>query len=221
MESPPTLTTLDVFVPESSPLGARGSRAARPPPPGRRPYRSVKILDRLPYVSDPTFVRAPGEGVRVKPYQIVVYVSVSLQALVEWDPRTPSFPAILDTGNNHNLSIRKGQLRQWAGLQPEALPIIGVIRERAQRIPLHFASAWLHRNLPGQRALKDREPHPLKLEEGIAIYPDDVGPRLPILGLRALTQNQLSTAIDSERTRLDLRTPDWATTVLRLVGRFL
>jgi hypothetical protein len=43
----------------------------------------VKILDRLPYFSHPTFVRAPGESVRIKPYQIVVYVSVGLQALVE------------------------------------------------------------------------------------------------------------------------------------------
>ena len=181
----------------------------------------MKIVDRLPYFSDPTFVRAPGESVRVKPYQIIVYVSVSLQALLEWDPRTPSFPAILDTGNNHNFSIRHEQLRRWAGLQPEALPIIGVMRERQQRIPLHSAAVWLHRNLPGERALKDQEPHPLKLEEGIAIYPDDIGPRLPILGLRALTQNQISTAIDPERTRVDLRTPDWRTRILRLVGRFL
>jgi len=67
---------------------------------------------------------------------------------------------------------------------------------------------WLHRNLPRERALKDQRPHPLKLEEGIAIYPDDIGPRLPILGLRALTRNQLFTAIDPERTRVDLRTPD-------------
>jgi hypothetical protein len=101
------------------------------------------------------------------------------------------------------------------------LPIIGVIREREQRIPLHSASAWLHRNLPGERAQKDREPYPLQLEDGIAIYPDDAAPRLPILGLRALTQNQLSTTIDPERTCLDLRTPDWGTKILRLVGRFL
>jgi hypothetical protein len=52
-------------------VGARGSRAARPPPPGRRPHRTVKILDRLPSFSDPTFVPAPGESVRVKPYQII------------------------------------------------------------------------------------------------------------------------------------------------------
>ncbi len=158
---------------------------------------------------------------RVKPYQIVVAVSVSLLTLREWDPRMPRFPAIVDTGNNHNLSISRGHLLRWAGLPPEALRIIGAIRDRTQRIPLHAASVWLHRNRPGERTLRDREPHPLKLEEGIAVYPDDMGPRLPVLGLRALTQNQLHVAIDPERKRLSLHTPDWSTKVLGWFGRLL
>jgi hypothetical protein len=181
----------------------------------------VKILDRLPYSSDPTVVSAPGGRVRVKPYQIVVAVSVSLQTLREWDRRMPRFPAILDTGNNHNLSISRGHLLRWAGLQPEALPIIGAARERQQRIPLHAASVWLHRNRPGERTLRDQEPHPLKLEEGIAIYPDDIGPRLPVLGLRALTRNQLHVAIDPERMRVSLRTADWSTKIVGWFGRSL
>jgi hypothetical protein len=39
----------------------------------------VKILDRLPYSADATLVAAPGASVRVKPNQMVVDVSVSLQ----------------------------------------------------------------------------------------------------------------------------------------------
>jgi hypothetical protein len=78
----------------------------------------VKILDRLPYSSDPMFVPAPGESVRVKPYQIVVTVSVSPRELL-------------------------------------------------------------------------------------------------------LTRNRLYTAIDPERLRVSLRTPDWGTKVLRLFGRWL
>lgn len=181
----------------------------------------MKILDRLPYSSEATFVFAPGGSVRVKPYQIVVAVSVGLQALGEWDPRMPHFPAILDTGNNHNLSITRGHLLRWAGLQAEALRIIGAIRERQQRIPLHAASVWLHRNRPGEQAMRDQEPVPLNLEEGIAVYPDDLGPRLPVLGLRALTQNQLHVAIDPERMRVNLRTPDWGLKILGWFGRLL
>ena len=65
----------------------------------------MKILDRLPYSADATFVAAPGASVRVKLYQFILVVSIGLQTLREWDPRIPGFPAILDTGNNHNLSI--------------------------------------------------------------------------------------------------------------------
>jgi hypothetical protein len=181
----------------------------------------VKILDRLPYSADATFVAAPGSSVPVKPYQIIVVVSIGLQTLREWDPRIPGFPAILDTGNNHNLSISRGHLLRWAGLQPEALRTIGAIRERQQRIPLHAASVWLHKNRPGERASREQEPHPLNLQQGIAVYPDDIGPRLPVLGLRALTQNQLHVAIDPERMGVNLRTPDWNTEILRWFGRLL
>ena len=181
----------------------------------------MKILDRVPYSSEATFVSAPGGTVRVKPYQIVVVVSVSLPALLEWDPRTPCFPAILDTGNNHNLSITRGRLLRWAGLQPEALRISGAMRDSQQRIPLHAASVWLQKNRPGERALREQEPHPLKLQQGIAVYPDDIGPRLPVLGLRALTQNQLHVAIDPEQMRVSLRNPGWGTRILRWFGRLL
>jgi hypothetical protein len=181
----------------------------------------MKILDRLPYSSGAAFVSAPGESVRVKPYQIVVEVSVNLQALMEWDPHMPGFPAILDTGNNHNLSNSRRHLLRWAGLQPEALRIVGAIRERQQQIPLHAASVWLHKSRPGERASREQEPHPLKLQQGIAVYPDDIGPRLPVLGLRALTQNQLHVAIDPERLRVNLRTPGWSTTILGWFGRLL
>jgi len=53
------------------------------------------------------------------------------------------------------------------------------------------------------------------------IYPDDLGPRLPVLGLRALTQNQVHVAIDPERMRVSLRTPDWTTKILGWFGRLL
>src|SRR5262249_5112119 len=120
-----------------------------------------------------------------------------------------------------NFSVRRGQLVRWAGLQPEALRTIGSMRERQQQIPLHAAAVWLRRNVPGERSLGDRGPHPLRLEEGIAIYPDDLGPRLPVLGLRVLTQNRLHLTLDPERLRVDLRTKGIGTTLLRALGRFL
>jgi hypothetical protein len=62
---------------------------------------------------------------------------------------------------------------------------------------LHAATVWLHRNHRGSRTLAG-EPYPLILEEGIAVYQDEAGgaPHLPLLGLRALTDNKLQTVID-------------------------
>ncbi len=70
----------------------------------------MKILNRLPYSSEPTTINLRGEAVRVRPYQIVVWVSLNLWQVNDWDVRVPRFPAILDTGNNHNFSIRVSHL---------------------------------------------------------------------------------------------------------------
>src|SRR5262249_43501086 len=155
----------------------------------------------------PTSETVPGEVVPIKLYQIIVWVSVGLRQIVEWDPRTPRLPAVLDTGNNHNLSIGEGHLVRWAGMLPESLRRLGSIRERGKTIPLHAARLWLHPNVRGERRATGADPVPLQIEEGIAIYPDEAAPRLPVLGLRALTVNKLHLTIDSERRVVSLRTP--------------
>jgi hypothetical protein len=48
----------------------------------------MKILNRLPYADAPTSETVGEEGVRIKPYQIIVWVSVSIRQIVEWDQRT-------------------------------------------------------------------------------------------------------------------------------------
>jgi hypothetical protein len=60
-----------------------------------------------------------------------------------------------------------------------------------------------------------REPHLLAVKQGIAIYPDETGPRLPVLGLRALTQSNLHLTIAGQQRLVWLRTPDWYTWLLR------
>jgi hypothetical protein len=119
------------------------------------------------------------------------------------------------------LSIARGQLLRWAGIPPERLDHIGNIRERGQRIPLHAAALWLHRNVPGQRQVSMARPFLLEIEDGIAIHPDETAPRLPVLGLRALTVNKLHLAVDSEGRSVSLRTPDWRAKLLRLLSRVI
>jgi hypothetical protein len=161
----------------------------------------VRILNRLPYFADPTQVSVPSETVRVKPYQIIAWASVTPPDLPGWNARIPLLPVILDTGNTHNFSIRAGQLRSWAGVHPESLELLGTVRDKALRLPLRAADIWLHFNRPGERdPRRDREPWRLNLEEGIALYPEEANwPRLPLLGLRALTDNELRLTIDGKR----------------------
>jgi hypothetical protein len=179
----------------------------------------MKILDRLPYsTKPPPPIVVRGQSMRVKPHQIIVWVSVSVADLTEWDARMPAFPAILDTGNNFTFSIFQNQLIQWAGLHPRLLRLLGTIKESGKRYPCHEAVVWLHPNAPGRPDRRaDRKPLRLPLEKGIAVYPDAAAspPHLPLLGLQALTENDLHLTIDGQRRLVWLRTPDWRTKLLR------
>jgi hypothetical protein len=72
----------------------------------------MKILDRLAVPDKPYHSEFRGERVKIRPFQIIVHVSLS--DIPIWDPRTPLIPALLDTGNNHNFSIQEHQLVRWA-----------------------------------------------------------------------------------------------------------
>ena len=104
----------------------------------------MKILNRLPYSNEQTTVNVREEVVRVRPYQIVVWVS-------------------------------------------------------------------LHKNVKGTREADERKPHQLTVKEGIALYPDSTGPRLPVLGLRILTLNRLRSLVDGDRRYVTIRSalPWW------------
>jgi hypothetical protein len=169
----------------------------------------MKILDRLPIAKDPSPVDVCGKLVKLRPYQIVLSVSLSDGSV--WDPRTPTLPALLDTGNNLNFSIQESHLTRWAGIHPRFLPSLGVVREARRSPTLRTGRIWIHRNRHGSRALKATEPFRLSLEEGIAVYPSDESdyPRLPLLGLRAILKNNLRLVIDGKRKHVSLRSPLW------------
>ncbi len=167
------------------------------------------LLQRLPFSKQPTTLMIHGERVPVKAYQIIVWVSICPEEHEEWNPRSPRIPAILDTGHTHNFSIQRRHLVQWAGIDPESLSLSGHLRERGRRLPLHAADLWLYRNEPGQRDhFANQPPGRLALSGGIAVYPDDGSnfPRLPLLGLKALVDNDLHLTISGWRRSVKLRT---------------
>lgn len=167
------------------------------------------LLHRLPFFKQPTALTVHGERLLVKAYQIIVWVSICLEEEEVWNPRSARIPAILDTGHTHNLSIQRRHLVQWAGIHPEMLPMHGHLRERGRSLPARRADLWLYQNEPGHRdVLMNQPPGRLGLSGGIAVYPDDGSnyPRLPLLGLKALADNQLHLSISGWRRAVTLRT---------------
>jgi hypothetical protein len=169
----------------------------------------MKILDRLPISGEHLLLELRGEPLRLKPYQIIIHVSIS--SLRTWDARTPIIPALLDTGLNHNFSIQEPHVSRWAGVLPQAFSVLGSMREGARILSRRRAHIWIHRNQSGKRNLRGGEPFLLSLEEGIAIYPDDGSnyPRLPLLGLRAIVKNNLRLAVGGKRRHVSLSSPTW------------
>ena len=142
----------------------------------------------------------------VKPFQIIVMVSLTLGDVLE--PAGHRFPAILDTGLNHNFAIRREHVDRWTSLR---LPTRKRVTIRNQEIPLAVAHVWVYRNKRGTSTPSDVPPVRLRTPEGIAIFPENSPnqARLPILGLRALVRSDLTLIMDGKRREVTLKTPGW------------
>ena len=139
--------------------------------------------------------------------QIIVWVSLTLRRVLSPNPTAVPFPAILDTGQSHYFSIQARHLVEWAGIRLETLPQLGHVRDRNERIPLQAANIWVHANERGeQERLADRPPHLVEARRGIAVYPTGDFPRLPLLGLRAIAENNLVLKVDGPKREATLRT---------------
>jgi hypothetical protein len=103
----------------------------------------MKIIDRQPLPVANSEVWTPDRLETVKPYQIVVLVSLTRQEDVAFDEGSPRFPAILDTGHNHTFAIRQAQLDAWARFRP---PRRGTIKVRDRSLTLLAADLWIHTN---------------------------------------------------------------------------
>lgn len=166
----------------------------------------MKLIDRQPLREESSEVWSPDGAALVKPFQIVVMVSLSVGDVFE--PGSRRFPAIIDTGLNHNFAIRREHLDRWTGLRP---PVRKPVTIQKREIPLAAANVWIYRNQPGTSETSDLPPLRLRTSEGIAVYPEDIAnpARLPILGLRAPVPSDLKLIIDGKRRTVTLKTPGW------------
>jgi hypothetical protein len=164
----------------------------------------MHILRKLPFRDVPFKFEIAGELVTIRPFQIVVWVTLSVRDELEKD--APRFPAILDTGHNHNFSIQGSHLLRWAGMSREHFSPLGNILVNRQEIPLLAGRVWLHRNKPGTGDCLEN-PFKLDVSQGIAVYPESSagGPRLPLLGIRGIVKSKLRLTIDGEFLQVSLQ----------------
>jgi hypothetical protein len=151
----------------------------------------------LPYFSEKTRISVRNAAVEVKAFQVIVWVSISIEENSTWDPNIPRIPAILDIGTTHNFALTEEHLRTWAGLHKTSLREIGSVRIEKRKTELRSATLWLH---------TDNEPFELVVDDGIAVFDGD-WPRLPVVGLRALTNSKLQTFIYGDTKQVVIRTP--------------
>ncbi|MEX0711800.1 MAG: hypothetical protein WD278_05590 [Pirellulales bacterium] len=156
----------------------------------------TRIVHRCPFFSEETIVRSPTGDVQVVAYQIIVWVSLQIRGVF-----SQPFPAILDTGHSHNLSIGEKHLLDWTGNRPGDLRTIGEINLNNRLTALKRAEVALCANVPGERRLLAREPYLLATLGGITVLAsaDPLTPRLPLLGMRAIVRSKLRTTIDGRR----------------------
>jgi hypothetical protein len=167
------------------------------------------LVRKLPFHSTRTSVTVQGRVVPIKADQIIVWVSLARGGAAGLERGSSRFPAILDTGHNHNFSIQEQQLIEWAHVDPRTLSRLGEIRLGGDRLPLLEANVWLYPNVPGKPDLAaSGAPFCLELDAGVAVYPRAMAtaPRLPLLGLRAMRLGGLRLNIDCQALSVTIRT---------------
>ncbi|HZZ80659.1 MAG TPA: hypothetical protein VFE62_19305 [Gemmataceae bacterium] len=151
----------------------------------------------LQYASEKSIVKVGNQSIEVKAYQIVLWMSISGPATTSLSVKVLKFPAILDTGTTHNFFLTVDQLQRWARIPVSGLKQKGNIRLQGTKAPLFDATLWLR---------GEEEEYWLTTNDGIAVFEGD-WPRLPILGLRALTNSELQVLIYGNTKRAIVRTP--------------
>jgi hypothetical protein len=171
------------------------------------------ILHESPFFDRPTTIQFQRRTMTILSNQIVVWVSIAPPAQAELPARAKRFPAILDTGCNHNFVIRQRHLIEWTESSTTSLSSLGLARVYGGKAPQFPATIWIHRNRRCSRdRLMDDRPARLEANMGIVVVSDSVSaenPRIPVLGLRAISWNGLRVIIDGPNRSVTIRRPRW------------
>jgi hypothetical protein len=187
----------------------------------------TRILDRLPPLPGAATIDFGERHVAFFRDSLLVWLSIGLRGEERLDRLSPAFPALFDTGNNHDCYLHEHHLVQWAGIRPAMLAVLGTRRINREPVPCHEGDVWIYPNQPGTyKRAEDKPPFRLRIEGGIAVRPTDaqhaaaVSPRVPLLGVAAARRNKLDWWFDSQASHFYLRTAGWRSKIIRLLQRF-
>ncbi len=142
----------------------------------------------------------------VRPPKIIVGLSVTVQSERKFPESVWTFPAALDTGFNRVLEIDERHLERWTGVRKAYLNILTRNQESdSGTFDECGANIWLHRSpYKNPRGERDQVPRPLHLEQSSVVrvmHPQGQKhvPRIPLLGLQALIDNNLQLKLDPRR----------------------
>lgn len=179
------------------------------------------LIDELPFFGDKRDIKLPdGEPEKLKANQILLWMSIRPKGSSRPNASAPRFPVIFDSGLNISMTMRRSHFLKWVDhmQREQAYVRSGRTSCNGRNVSLFSVEAWLYRNAPDTNdQILNQAPNRIVLAEGLGVYDEtkspeeflivdklskDPGPRLPTLGILAITANQLSIHIDGKRRRV-------------------
>jgi hypothetical protein len=174
------------------------------------------LLRNVPFRETGQIIQVRETNVEIKPFQILIWVTLCQKNELAFDNHSSVFPAVFDSGFNGTFCIREEQLRFWAGFDRRVFPALRAMRTNRGSAVVHKADLWLHGNTPGTFRPSGRDQFRLELNRGILVMPpldpsvpNDLRPSLPLLGMHAFHRNDLRLVIDFKRQFVCLKKPRW------------
>ena len=145
----------------------------------------------------------------IHPPKLIVGLSLTLDTELSFPRGVRAFPAILDTGLNRTLEIDERHLTEWSDYDESWLVAIEggqTLKDKESSVSDYYVSnahIWLHRT-PYENPSKLATKSPVLLKRSLQVRvmaPKTAHPwpPLPLLGLEALTANDLQLCINSKR----------------------
>ncbi len=165
-------------------------------------------LTRVPLVGEEHDVAPGGVAITLRVYQPVIWVR-----LVPWvgsvHPEAVTFPAVLDTGNNHSFLIPTTLFQSWTRLDPAAFVTKHTVRVHGHVLSCHGLNVEVYRTRNGNPT--ERRAGRLQTDRGVVIVGhalEPFFPRLPVIGVRCLRASRATFTLDGGRGTYTLTGPD-------------